>query len=117
MRLPDDPCASLPPGHQWPSVRGGTAGELGEAERCHFGVSLLLLLLVCWFYFLFPLVHIQVSKTFDPATLFMVENLKPNTEYVFRLAARSDLGLGAFTPEVRERTLQSSRCLSFPTLL
>ncbi|XP_059575959.1 receptor-type tyrosine-protein phosphatase S isoform X7 [Alligator mississippiensis] len=49
----------------------------------------------------------EVSKTFDPATLFMVENLKPNTEYVFRLAARSDLGLGAFTPEVRERTLQS----------
>ncbi|XP_019369001.1 PREDICTED: receptor-type tyrosine-protein phosphatase S isoform X12 [Gavialis gangeticus] len=49
----------------------------------------------------------EVSRTFDPATSFMVENLKPNTEYVFRLAARSDLGLGAFTPEVRERTLQS----------
>ncbi|XP_025891047.1 receptor-type tyrosine-protein phosphatase S isoform X7 [Nothoprocta perdicaria] len=49
----------------------------------------------------------EVSKTFEPTTSFTVEGLKPNTEYVFRLAARSALGLGAFTPEVRERTLQS----------
>ncbi|XP_043391906.1 receptor-type tyrosine-protein phosphatase S isoform X22 [Chelonia mydas] len=49
----------------------------------------------------------EVLKTFDPATSFTVEGLKPNTEYVFRLAARSALGLGAYTPEVRERTLQS----------
>uniref|UniRef100_A0A674KB37 Receptor-type tyrosine-protein phosphatase S n=1 Tax=Terrapene triunguis TaxID=2587831 RepID=A0A674KB37_9SAUR len=46
-------------------------------------------------------------STFDPTTSFTVEGLKPNTEYVFRLAARSALGLGAYTPEVRERTLQS----------
>lgn len=59
----------------------------------------------------------QVLKNFEPTTSFTVEGLKPNTEYVFRLAARSALGLGAFTPEVRERTLQSSRCLSFPTIL
>lgn len=63
------------------------------------------------------LAHPQVLKNFEPTTSFTVEGLKPNTEYVFRLAARSALGLGAFTPEVRERTLQSSRCLSFPTLL
>uniref|UniRef100_A0A8C0EYS7 Receptor-type tyrosine-protein phosphatase S n=1 Tax=Bubo bubo TaxID=30461 RepID=A0A8C0EYS7_BUBBB len=49
----------------------------------------------------------EVLKNFEPTTSFTVEELKPNTEYVFRLAARSALGLGAFTPEVRERTLQS----------
>ncbi|XP_042743233.1 receptor-type tyrosine-protein phosphatase S isoform X12 [Lagopus leucura] len=49
----------------------------------------------------------EVPRNFEPATSFTVEGLKPNTEYVFRLAARSALGLGAFTPEVRERTLQS----------
>ncbi|XP_068276569.1 receptor-type tyrosine-protein phosphatase S isoform X7 [Nyctibius grandis] len=50
----------------------------------------------------------EVQKNFEPTTSFTVEGLKPNTEYVFRLAARSALGLGAFTPEVRERTLQST---------
>ncbi|XP_060088861.1 receptor-type tyrosine-protein phosphatase S isoform X3 [Heteronotia binoei] len=49
----------------------------------------------------------EVSKTFDPTSSFAVRDLKPNTEYVFQLAARSALGLGAYTPEVRERTLQS----------
>ncbi|PKU36633.1 receptor-type tyrosine-protein phosphatase s isoform x2 [Limosa lapponica baueri] len=49
----------------------------------------------------------EVPKNFEPTTSFTLEGLKPNTEYVFRLAARSALGLGAFTPEVRERTLQS----------
>uniref|UniRef100_A0A8V1ADT1 Receptor-type tyrosine-protein phosphatase S n=1 Tax=Gallus gallus TaxID=9031 RepID=A0A8V1ADT1_CHICK len=49
----------------------------------------------------------RVPRNFEPTTSFTVEGLKPNTEYVFRLAARSALGLGAFTPEVRERTLQS----------
>lgn len=62
-----------------------------------------------------PTPALQVSKTFDPTSSFTVRDLKPNTEYVFQLAARSALGLGAYTPEVRERTLQSSRCLSpFP---
>lgn len=77
----------------------------GRARLCCFYV---------WFCFIFfPLHPSQVPKNFDPTTSFTVEGLKPNTEYVFRLAARSALGLGAFTPEVRERTLQSSRCLSF----
>nr|XP_035967797.1 receptor-type tyrosine-protein phosphatase S isoform X12 [Halichoerus grypus] len=49
----------------------------------------------------------EVGRTFDPATAFVVEDLKPNTEYAFRLAARSPQGLGAFTPVVRQRTLQS----------
>uniref|UniRef100_A0A8C0A8M7 Receptor-type tyrosine-protein phosphatase S n=1 Tax=Bos mutus grunniens TaxID=30521 RepID=A0A8C0A8M7_BOSMU len=54
--------------------------------------------------------------TFDPATAFVVDDLKPNTEYAFRLAARSPQGLGAFTSVVRQRTLQSSRCLLDPAL-
>lgn len=70
------------------------------------------LLFVCFYFFLPPRPS-QVQKNFEPTTSFTLEGLKPNTEYVFRLAARSALGLGAFTPEVRERTLQSSRCLSF----
>ncbi|XP_053157433.1 receptor-type tyrosine-protein phosphatase S isoform X12 [Hemicordylus capensis] len=49
----------------------------------------------------------EFAKTFDPVTSFTVKDLKPNTEYVFQLAARSTLGLGAYTLEVRERTLQS----------
>ncbi|XP_074834404.1 receptor-type tyrosine-protein phosphatase S isoform X5 [Carettochelys insculpta] len=48
-----------------------------------------------------------ILKTFDPTTSFTVEGLKPNTEYVFRLAASSALGLGAYTPAIREQTLQS----------
>lgn len=54
----------------------------------------------------------QVGRTFDPATAFVVDDLKPNTEYAFRLAARSPQGLGAFTAPVRQRTLPSSRCLA-----
>lgn len=59
----------------------------------------------------------QVGRTFDPATVFVVDDLKPNTEYAFRLAARSPQGLGAFTSVVRQRTLQSSRCLVDPALI
>uniref|UniRef100_H0VMJ7 Receptor-type tyrosine-protein phosphatase S n=1 Tax=Cavia porcellus TaxID=10141 RepID=H0VMJ7_CAVPO len=54
----------------------------------------------------------EVGRTFDPATAFVVDDLKPNTEYAFRLAARSPQGLGAFTAPVRQRTLPSSRCLA-----
>nr|XP_044990608.1 receptor-type tyrosine-protein phosphatase S isoform X15 [Jaculus jaculus] len=49
----------------------------------------------------------EVGRTFDPTTTFVVDDLKPNTEYAFRLAARSPQGLGAFTAVVRQRTLQS----------
>lgn len=59
-------------------------------------------------------IHSQVGRTFDPTTAFVVEDLKPNTEYAFRLAARSPQGLGAFTAVVRQRTLQASTCLSAP---
>ncbi|XP_053514314.1 receptor-type tyrosine-protein phosphatase S isoform X6 [Artibeus jamaicensis] len=49
----------------------------------------------------------EVRRTFDPASMFVVDDLKPNTEYAFRLAAHSPQGLGAFTSVVRQRTLQS----------
>ncbi|XP_029421179.1 receptor-type tyrosine-protein phosphatase S isoform X10 [Nannospalax galili] len=49
----------------------------------------------------------EVGRTFEPATAFVVDDLKPNTEYAFRLAARSPQGLGAFTAVVRQRTLQA----------
>ncbi|KAG8594247.1 hypothetical protein GDO81_001129 [Engystomops pustulosus] len=49
----------------------------------------------------------EIRKTFDPATSYLVEGLKPNTEYIFRLSARSNQGQGAWTSDVRERTMQS----------
>ncbi|XP_029470487.1 receptor-type tyrosine-protein phosphatase S isoform X24 [Rhinatrema bivittatum] len=49
----------------------------------------------------------EVLKSFEPVTSYTVEGLKPNTDYIFRLAARSQQGLGAWTPEIRERTRQS----------
>ncbi|XP_077109687.1 receptor-type tyrosine-protein phosphatase S isoform X6 [Ranitomeya variabilis] len=49
----------------------------------------------------------EIRKTFDPATSYLVEGLKPNTEYIFRLAARSNQGQGAWTLDVKERTMQS----------
>lgn len=92
---------------------GPRGAESGEQGRCLWA-GLASAAFLVWFYFIFfPPRPSQVPKNFDPTTSFTVEGLKPNTEYVFRLAARSALGLGAFTPEVRERTLQSSRCLSF----
>lgn len=87
-------------------LREGSVGQVsqGRARLCSF---------LFVFIFFLPPRPSQVLRNFEPTTSFTVEGLKPNTEYVFRLAARSALGLGAFTPEVRERTLQSSRCLSF----
>ncbi|XP_056427692.1 receptor-type tyrosine-protein phosphatase S isoform X7 [Hyla sarda] len=49
----------------------------------------------------------EIRKTFDPATSYLVEGLKPNTEYIFRLAARSNQGQGAWTTDIKERTMQS----------
>ncbi|XP_060038056.1 receptor-type tyrosine-protein phosphatase S [Erinaceus europaeus] len=49
----------------------------------------------------------EIHRTFDPATAFEVDGLKPNTEYTFRLAARSVQGVGAFTSPLRQRTLES----------
>lgn len=54
--------------------------------------------------------------TFDPTSSYTLEDLKPDTLYHFQLAARSDLGVGVFTPTVEARTAQSSKCLLRPPL-
>uniref|UniRef100_A0A8C7ZZ09 protein-tyrosine-phosphatase n=1 Tax=Oryzias sinensis TaxID=183150 RepID=A0A8C7ZZ09_9TELE len=47
------------------------------------------------------------QKTFDPTKSYVVESLRPNTEYYFSLAAISDKGIGAFTNEILQKTLQA----------
>ncbi|XP_071062532.1 receptor-type tyrosine-protein phosphatase S-like isoform X6 [Pseudochaenichthys georgianus] len=45
--------------------------------------------------------------TFGPRSSYTVEGLKANTEYSFSLAAISNKGIGAFTNELVQRTLQA----------
>nr|XP_056723668.1 receptor-type tyrosine-protein phosphatase F isoform X12 [Euleptes europaea] len=49
----------------------------------------------------------QHKKTFDPTSSYAVEGLKPDTVYKFQLGARSELGLGVYTPVLEARTAQS----------
>lgn len=51
----------------------------------------------------------QHRVTFDAAGSYAVDGLKPDTLYVFSLAARSEMGLGVFTQPVECRTAQSSK--------
>ncbi|XP_029905097.1 protein tyrosine phosphatase receptor type Fa isoform X4 [Myripristis murdjan] len=46
--------------------------------------------------------------TFNPAGSYAVDGLKPDTLYMFSLAARSDMGLGVFTQAIEARTAQST---------
>ncbi|XP_036376535.1 receptor-type tyrosine-protein phosphatase S isoform X4 [Megalops cyprinoides] len=50
----------------------------------------------------------QVTKTFGPASSFVVEGLRANTEYFFSLAAISSKGIGAFTNEIAQNTSQAN---------
>lgn len=50
----------------------------------------------------------QMKKTFGPTSSYVVEGLQPNTEYQFTLAAISNKGIGAFTNDVSQKTLQAS---------
>ncbi|XP_023195287.1 receptor-type tyrosine-protein phosphatase S-like isoform X12 [Xiphophorus maculatus] len=50
----------------------------------------------------------QMTKTFGPTKSYVVESLRPNTKYRFSLAAISNKGIGAFTNEISERTLQAN---------
>ncbi|XP_063352639.1 protein tyrosine phosphatase receptor type Fa isoform X3 [Pelmatolapia mariae] len=45
--------------------------------------------------------------TFDAAGSYAVDGLKPDTLYIFSLAARSEMGLGVFTQPIECRTAQS----------
>ncbi|XP_072216115.1 receptor-type tyrosine-protein phosphatase delta isoform X14 [Excalfactoria chinensis] len=44
----------------------------------------------------------------EPTTSYRLQGLKPNSLYLFRLAARSPQGLGASTAEISARTMQST---------
>uniref|UniRef100_UPI003AAD61A5 protein tyrosine phosphatase receptor type Fa isoform X4 n=1 Tax=Centroberyx gerrardi TaxID=166262 RepID=UPI003AAD61A5 len=46
--------------------------------------------------------------TFNPAGSYAVDGLKPDTLYMFSLAARSEMGLGVFTQPIEARTAQST---------
>uniref|UniRef100_A0A3P8WEX5 protein-tyrosine-phosphatase n=1 Tax=Cynoglossus semilaevis TaxID=244447 RepID=A0A3P8WEX5_CYNSE len=48
------------------------------------------------------------QKTFGPTSSYVVEGLQPNTEYQFTLAAISNKGIGAFTNDVSQKTLQAN---------
>ncbi|XP_055474472.1 receptor-type tyrosine-protein phosphatase F isoform X6 [Psammomys obesus] len=50
----------------------------------------------------------QHKVTFDPTSSYTLEDLKPDTLYHFQLAARSDMGVGVFTPTIDARTAQST---------
>ncbi|XP_054646630.1 protein tyrosine phosphatase receptor type Fa isoform X13 [Dunckerocampus dactyliophorus] len=47
------------------------------------------------------------SITFEPSGSYAVDGLKPDTVYMFSLAARSEMGLGVFTHPIEGRTVQS----------
>uniref|UniRef100_A0A4W6D5X7 protein-tyrosine-phosphatase n=1 Tax=Lates calcarifer TaxID=8187 RepID=A0A4W6D5X7_LATCA len=47
------------------------------------------------------------QKTFGPTSSYVVEGLRPNTEYHFSLAAISNKGIGAFTNDISQKTLQA----------
>ncbi|XP_031715592.1 receptor-type tyrosine-protein phosphatase S isoform X4 [Anarrhichthys ocellatus] len=49
----------------------------------------------------------QMKKTFGPASSYVVENLRPHTKYHFSLAAISIKGIGAFTNDISQKTLQA----------
>ncbi|XP_072443341.1 receptor-type tyrosine-protein phosphatase delta isoform X22 [Chiloscyllium punctatum] len=45
--------------------------------------------------------------TFEPKMTYLLEDLKPNTMYFFRLAARSEHGLGASTAQISAQTMET----------
>uniref|UniRef100_A0A668VYP7 Receptor-type tyrosine-protein phosphatase F n=1 Tax=Oreochromis aureus TaxID=47969 RepID=A0A668VYP7_OREAU len=59
----------------------------------------------------FELVYWEANNphrvTFDAAGSYAVDGLKPDTLYIFSLAARSEMGLGVFTQPIECRTAQS----------
>uniref|UniRef100_A0A4W5PF06 Fibronectin type-III domain-containing protein n=1 Tax=Hucho hucho TaxID=62062 RepID=A0A4W5PF06_9TELE len=51
----------------------------------------------------------KLHVTFPPVGSYAVEALKPDTLYMFSLAARSEMGLGVYTQLIEARTAQSSK--------
>lgn len=56
----------------------------------------------------------QHQVTFEPAGSYAVDGLKPDTLYVFSMAAQSDVGLGVFTQPIEARTPKSCKCSPLP---
>uniref|UniRef100_A0A3P8S1Q5 protein-tyrosine-phosphatase n=1 Tax=Amphiprion percula TaxID=161767 RepID=A0A3P8S1Q5_AMPPE len=52
--------------------------------------------------------QVQISKMFGPTTSYVLEGLRPNTDYHFSLAAISNKGIGAFTNDISHKTLQAN---------
>uniref|UniRef100_A0A8C3XHX5 Receptor-type tyrosine-protein phosphatase S n=1 Tax=Cyanoderma ruficeps TaxID=181631 RepID=A0A8C3XHX5_9PASS len=55
----------------------------------------------------------EVSVSTEPTTSYRLQGLRPNSLYLFRLAARSPQGLGASTAEISARTMQSMFAKNF----
>uniref|UniRef100_A0A674MI55 protein-tyrosine-phosphatase n=1 Tax=Takifugu rubripes TaxID=31033 RepID=A0A674MI55_TAKRU len=51
--------------------------------------------------------HSPHAISFAPTSSYVVEGLRPNTEYHFSLAAISNKGIGAFTNEISQKTFQA----------
>ncbi|XP_034439892.1 receptor-type tyrosine-protein phosphatase S isoform X16 [Hippoglossus hippoglossus] len=49
-----------------------------------------------------------MKKTFGPTSAYVVEGLRPHTDYQFSLAAISNKGIGAFTNDISQKTLQAN---------
>ncbi|XP_072904508.1 receptor-type tyrosine-protein phosphatase delta-like isoform X22 [Hemitrygon akajei] len=49
----------------------------------------------------------EQKVTFEPKTSYLLEDLKPNTMYDFRLAAHSEHGLGASTSQISAKTMET----------
>uniref|UniRef100_A0A673CFF8 Receptor-type tyrosine-protein phosphatase F n=1 Tax=Sphaeramia orbicularis TaxID=375764 RepID=A0A673CFF8_9TELE len=56
----------------------------------------------------YELLYWEHRKAFDAAGSYAVEGLKPDTLYMFSLAARSEMGLGVFTQPIEAKTAQST---------
>uniref|UniRef100_A0A8C5NFU1 Receptor-type tyrosine-protein phosphatase F n=1 Tax=Gouania willdenowi TaxID=441366 RepID=A0A8C5NFU1_GOUWI len=64
----------------------------------------------------FELIYWEANDPTDKASgSYAVDGLKPDTLYMFSLAARSEMGLGVFTQPIEARTAQSSKSTSTST--
>ncbi|XP_072904505.1 receptor-type tyrosine-protein phosphatase delta-like isoform X19 [Hemitrygon akajei] len=55
----------------------------------------------------------EQKVTFEPKTSYLLEDLKPNTMYDFRLAAHSEHGLGASTSQISAKTMETMFAKNF----
>uniref|UniRef100_A0A8C5HZA4 Receptor-type tyrosine-protein phosphatase F n=1 Tax=Gouania willdenowi TaxID=441366 RepID=A0A8C5HZA4_GOUWI len=63
----------------------------------------------------FELIYWEHQVSLEASGSYAVDGLKPDTLYMFSLAARSEMGLGVFTQPIEARTAQSSKSTSTST--